>query len=242
MIWVVLVALPVGVLVGMMGVGGLFLPAALGLATGDPQGAAGTSSLAFCFTGAVSLAVLLRRRRLDWSQAAPLGAAAAPGAVVGSLLAGRLPGTVLVLLLAGLCLLSGGQALLTGGRPGGGRTRLSPAAMAAVGALAGLGSALTGTGGPVLLVPLLLALGMSVVRTVALGLFVQVPVVACATATYAAQGLVDVHWGLVLGAVAGAGTLVGLAIAGRVHPDVLRRAVAWTLAVTGLLLAARVLW
>ncbi|MDN4162297.1 sulfite exporter TauE/SafE family protein [Nocardioides abyssi] len=239
-----LLALPVGVvagvLVGAVGVGGLLLPVALAGPGGlDPHEAAATSSWAFLFTGLVAAVVLARTRRVRWRSAGPLALGAAPGAVAGALLGGAVPGSVLVLLLAVVTLGSGLHDLL-GPRPAPRDRVLRAPTLVALGAAVGVGSALTGTGGPVLLVPVLLALGVDLLETIALGQLVQLPVVASAVAGSWPQGYVDVRLGTVLGLLAGAGAVLGLALARRVPAAGLRRATSVVLVVTGLGLAASI--
>lgn len=236
MIWILLGCVPIGILIGVVGIGGLLLPAWFGQVTGDPHLAAGTSSWAFLFTGVVATVGLLRDGRLDRRTAIPVGCAAAPGAALGAVVAGWLPGTVMVLLLGLVCLASGLQNLLAR-RPRGDRRTLPLPWLVTAGFVVGFGSAVTGTGGPVLLVPVLLTSGLGVVETVALGLFVQIPIVVFAVAGYAAQGDVAWGWGAAFGVVAAGGVLAGMAIGRRTPPDLLRRVAALVLVATGVYLA-----
>ncbi|MCR6031404.1 TSUP family transporter [Nocardioides sp. zg-579] len=233
-------ALPVGVLVGAVGVGGLLLPAALAGPGGlDPHQAAATSSWAFLFTGVVALVVLARTGRLHRGAAGPLALGAVPGAVAGALVGGALPGVVLVLLLAAVTLGSGLHHLL-GPRPVVRHRALPPLALLGVGVVVGLGSAMTGTGGPVLLVPVLLALGVDLLEAIALGQLVQLPIVSSAVVGFWPEGYVDVRLGTVLGVLAAAGAVLGLALARRVPAAGLRRATSVVLVATGAYLVASV--
>lgn len=228
-----LLALPVGVLVGAVGVGGMLLPAALAGPGGlDPHHAAATSSWAFLFTGVVALVVLLRAGRLSRRTAGPLVLGAAPGAGLGAVVGGAVPGAVLVLLLAAVTLGSGLHHLL-GPRPAVRPHPLPAPALLAVGAAVGVGSAMTGTGGPVLLVPVLLALGADLLETIALGQLVQLPIVGSAVVGFWPQGYVDVRLGTLLGLLAAAGALLGLVAARRVPVAGLRRATSVVLVATG---------
>lgn len=236
MIWVLVAALPIGVLIGMIGVGGLLLPAVLGQVSGDPHLAAGTSSFAFLFTGMVAAAGLARERRLERRTAVPLALGAAPGALCGSIVAGVLPGGVMVGLLALLCLASGVQNIRRQ-HESAGRRALPAAEMVAVGFGAGAFSALTGTGGPVVLVPILLALRVDLMTTLALALFSQVPIVTFAVIGYASAHEIEYAWGTASGVAAAAGALIGMRIAGSTHPASLRRLAAVVLLVTSAYLA-----
>ncbi|WP_370962953.1 TSUP family transporter [Amycolatopsis sp. cg9] len=111
------------------------------------------------------------------------------------------------------------------GSPPGRRHELPPAGAVAVGAFVGFGSALTGTGGPVLLVPVLLALGVPVLTTVAAGQLVQLPLVGFATLGYTAHGSVHFGLGSVLGVLSAAGVLLGARLARRLPARHLHRVV-----------------
>jgi uncharacterized membrane protein YfcA len=237
---VLLAALPIGVLVGMVGIGGLLLPALLAQATGDAHGAAATSSWAFLFTGLVAAVVLARSGTLPRRLALLLALGAAPGAVLGALVNGTVPDVVLVVILAAITLGSGVQNLWPTRRSAGIRTQLPAAPAVGVGLAVGFGSALTGTGGPVLLVPALLLLDVALLETIALGLFVQLPIVSFATVGYLASGDVDLGWGTAFGVVAALGMLGGMALARRTRPEGLRRFAACVLVLTGAYLAGTV--
>ena len=116
---------------------------------------------------------------------------------------------------------------------------LSTVRLIFIGSVVGFGSALTGTGGPVLLVPVLLTLGVTPLTAVAVSQAVQLPVVIAASATYLNAGLTDTGLGTVLGLAAATGTLIGAALAPRLHPDLLRRAVALACVTAGVLLLLR---
>jgi len=239
-LWVLVASLPIGALIGMVGIGGLLLPALLGQATGDPHLAAGTSSFAFLFTGVVALIGLARSGGLERRNAVPLTLGAAPGALLGSFGAGLLPGWVMVVLLALVCLGSGVHNLASARGPGD-RLTLTVPAMLIVSFLVGAASAVTGTGGPVLLVPVLLALRVEVRVAIGLALFSQVPIVWFAVLGYAVNGDIDYGWGSAFGVIAAIGVLIGMRIATRWHPDRLRQLAAAVLVLTGVYLLGSVL-
>ena len=229
----------VGVLVGLVGVGGVLLPPGLMVVGGlTASEAAATSLWAFGFTGVVGTAAYARRGVVPWSMAGWLSTGIAPGAFLGARANAALPPPLLVAVMAALTIGVGVHQLRRGAPHGtGGRPR--PAALLAVGALVGFGSALTGTGGPVLLVPSLLVLGVPPLRAVAVSQVSQLPVVVAGTVGYLDAGLTDVRLGTVLGLLAGAGAAVGALLATRVHAERLRTIVATACIAAGLLLLVR---
>ena len=245
----------VGVLIGLVGVGGVLLPPGLMLFGDLSAGeAAATSLWTFGFTGVVGTIAYARRGVVPWSTAGWIATGIAPGAFLGARTNALLPAPLLIGLMAAFTIGVGAHQLrhLTpapGSEPGpdgsaAGAQRLrtrrvGAAALVTVGVVVGFGSALTGTGGPVLLVPLLLALGLPPLRAVAVSQVAQLPVVVAGTVGYLGAGLTDVRLGTVTGIVAGAGAVVGAALAGRAPSGRLRTIVALACIAAGLLLLLR---
>lgn len=232
-------ALAVGVLIGMVGVGGVLLPPGL-VALGDlaANEATATSTWAFVFTGVVGTIAYAWRGVVPWGMFARLTVGVVPAAFVGALVNATLPGSVVLLGLAALTLFVGVQQLSAGTvreTPDG----LGTAALVVVGACVGFGSALTGTGGPVLLVPVLLTLGVAPLRAVAVSQAVQLPVVVAGSVGYLQTGLVDVRLGTLLGGFAALGVVGGAVVATRIDAQGLRRIVALACMATGVLLVVR---
>jgi uncharacterized protein len=232
-------AIVVGVLIGMVGVGGVLLPPGL-VALGDLSAneATATSTWAFVFTGLVGTVAYACRGVVPWSMLAQLSIGVVPGAFLGAFVNATLPAAVVLLGLAALTLFVGVQQL----RPHAvreGRDGLGTAALVAVGASVGFGSALTGTGGPVLLVPVLLTLGVAPLRAVAVSQAVQLPVVAAGSAGYLQTGLVDIRLGTVLGCLAALGVAAGAVVATRIPAEGLRRIVAVACIAAGVFLVVR---
>ena len=232
-------AVVVGVLIGMVGVGGVLLPpglVALGELTANE--ATATSTWAFVFTGVVGTVAYAWRGVVPWDMLARLAIGVVPAAFLGALVNARLPGSVVLLGLAALTLFVGVQQL----RPQAvreTRDELGTVALVAVGAFVGFGSALTGTGGPVLLVPVLLTLGVAPLRAVAVSQAVQLPVVVAGSVGYLQTGLVDVRLGTVLGCLAALGVVAGAVVATCIPAEGLRRIVAVACIAAGVLLVVR---
>lgn len=239
---VLVAALVVGLLIGCVGIGGVLLtPALVYLGGLGFHLAAATSMWAFLFAGAAGTLSYSRRGSIDWRMAAWLGAGVVPAAFVGAWANAALPEGVLMTLLAALMVASGADALLRS--PAVEQTRrLGAPALLAVGALVGFGSALTGTGGAVLLVPVLLLLRAPVLAAVGAVQAVSLPVVAFSTAGYILYGSVDFILGTAAGLVAAVGVVVGTLIAHAVPAAALRRVVATALLCAGLLIMAQTAW
>lgn len=232
-------AVVVGGLIGMVGVGGVLLPPALvALGHMSANESTATSTWAFVFTGVVGTVAYAWRGVVPWDMLARLSVGVVPAAFVGALVNARLPGSVVLLGLAALTLSVGVHQLLP--RPvREARVELGTAALVAVGAVVGFGSALSGTGGPVLLVPVLLTLGVAPLRAVAVSQAVQLPVVVAGSVGYLQTGLVDVGLGTVLGCLAALGVVAGAVVATRIPAEGLRRIVALACIAAGVFLVVR---
>jgi uncharacterized membrane protein YfcA len=232
---VLLLAFPVGVLIGTIGVGGVLLPPALVHLSGlDIHAAAGTSSWSFLFTGVVGTLAYARQKAMPWPLVVRLTVGAAPAATLGALTNGAVPATLVWLLLGAITLGAGTYRLRAG--PGGDRSELSNPVAVTVGAVVGFGSALTGTGGPVLLVPVLLVLGIAPLTAVAASQVIQLPLVVFAVLGYAAAGFVHYGLGTGLGLLEAVGVVGGAFITRRISATRLRQVAASTLIVVGLFL------
>jgi uncharacterized protein len=227
----------VGVLIGMVGVGGVLLPPGLVAAGLSPQEATATSTWAFLFTGVVGTVAYTTRGVVPWPMLGRLAVGLVPGAFAGARANAVLPPALVLVILAALALAVGVHQLLP--RTVGGERSLGTGLLVAVGAAVGFGSALTGTGGPVLLIPVLLALGVGPLVSVAVSQAAQVPVVVSGSAGYVSAGLTDVWLGSLLGVVAAAGVVAGAVVATRIRADRLRVIVALACIVTGVLLTVR---
>jgi uncharacterized membrane protein YfcA len=232
-------AVVVGALIGMVGVGGVLLPPAL-VALGDltANEATATSTFAFVFTGVVGTIAYAWRGVVPWGMFARLAVGVVPAAFIGALVNATLPASVVLLGLGALTLFVGVQQL----RPRTVReTRagLGTPVLVAVGAFVGFGSALTGTGGPVLLVPVLLTLGVAPLRAVAVSQAVQLPVVVAGSVGYLQTGLIDLRLGTALGCFAALGVVAGAVLATRINAEGLRRTVALACLAAGVFLVVR---
>ncbi|SJM50059.1 sulfite exporter TauE/SafE family protein [Gulosibacter sp. 10] len=239
-------ALAVGLLVGGVGVGGVVLPPALTWLFGmTPHDAAGTSMWSFLFTCAVGTIVYGRSPAMDRRMTGLLALGAAPAAVAGALANGVLPGEIALVPLGVFTLVTGVWHLCFRARAerrraeeGAARPRMGALAAVSLGVFIGFCSAITGTGGPVLLIPILLIIGIPAVTAVAAAQLVSLPLVLCATAGYAVQGGIDYGMGTLIGALAAVGALLGARLALRMPQRVLHRVTAGVLVGIGALVLA----
>jgi uncharacterized membrane protein YfcA len=112
--------------------------------------------------------------------------------------------------------------------------------MVLIGVGVGFGSSLTGTGGPVLLVPLLLVLGYISLTAVGISQAIQLPIAIFATIGFILYGQIDFELGVLLGLVQSLGVIVGGKIAHTLPHEKLRTVVAITLIGVGGVMIGRI--
>jgi uncharacterized membrane protein YfcA len=128
-----------------------------------------------------------------------------------------------------------------GAASGRGARRAAPQADWATGAAAGFASALSGTGGPMVLVPLQAWRGKPLLEAIATGQLAQLPIALVATAGNAATGGVDLRFAALIGALLLPGVWVGPRVAHALPRGPFTRAVALLLLATGAWLALKVI-
>lgn len=230
----------IGLLIGLVGAGGVLLaPLLVFLTDLSLHEAMATASFSFFFTGLVGSSSYLRYGSIDRRLVIFLSLGVIPGALLGAGVNAQLSDSVLRLLLALLTFASGLNMLF---RPAAKTARALPAAgLLGLGLGVGFGSALTGTGGPVLLLPVLLLLGFPALLAVGSSQVVQLPIAAFATLGFVLFGTLNVATGLALGLVQGVGVFFGAKLAHVLPAPRLRRFVAVALLGTSALLLAQTL-
>jgi uncharacterized protein len=219
-----------GLAVGATSIGGvLVVPVLSTLAQVDPERAVAAASLGFAFTGAAAW-WFTPRHAADGSWA--LGVSALVGSALGAFTLAWLPAGG-VRLTVGLIALGSGLYALFGRE----RSRVHPLssmALVLLGGIVGCLSAWSGTGGPVVLLPMLALLGVPSVMGIDAAQRVQLPVALAATAVNFGAGRLDIGLGLGIGVLVLAGWFAGRRLAQRLPVPRLRQGVALALIATGL--------
>lgn len=224
-----------GVLIGATGIGGvLVVPALIGLGDVAAPKAIAASSLAFGFPGAAAL-WLLRREREHLHRALTIVLGAVPGAALGAALIHSFDARIVLAFVTATIFFAGLRTLLAkqastyklASQP------VSTTRLVGIGLLVGVGSALTGTGGPVLLIPLLTLIHQPLRMAIVLGQAVQLPIALAAFSTHSLAG--DLDWTQIatLGLVLLVASLVGERAARHVPIDLLRSVLAVFLLLPG---------
>jgi uncharacterized membrane protein YfcA len=229
---VLVLALLVGVSLGLLGGGGsiLTVPLLVYVAGMDAKEAIATSLFVVGVTSAVGMINHARGGRVRWRTGALFGAAGMAGAYTGGLIGGSIPDVVLLVAFAAMMIVTA-AAMLRGRRdadPGKAHRQIPVGRVLLDGAAVGLATGLVGAGGGFLVVPALALLG-GLPMPVAVGTSLLVIAMKSAAGFAGYLSTVRIDWSLTL-AVTGfaiAGSLAGARLAGRVPANVLSRLFAW---------------
>jgi uncharacterized membrane protein YfcA len=238
------IGLAAGLMIGCVGVGGVIVVPALVYGLGMPiQDAIASAMMGYVLTGAIGTAIYARKRSIRWELAGWIALGAAPGALFGAWASNGVDPRALELAVGLLALCSGLNSALdrrdAAARP---PTDLSAAQLIAVGGVTGVLSAMTGTGGPLVLVPVLIWLRLPTLTAVGLSQAAQIPIAILATAGNFAYGDPDVSEGVALGLGLAVGTWAGAKLAPALPREALARIAAVVLLAVGCLVLARLGW
>lgn len=232
----------VGVLIGGIGIGGVLLvPILTYIFAIDVHMAIAAAMFSYLFSGLVGATIYARKRSINWKMALWLFAGAMPTAFMGAFVVSAVPARGLEFLIATLIVFAGANALLTPVEDTNGDHLLGPVPLLVIGAITGFGSAMTGTGGPLVLVPILIWLKVPTLTAVGLSQAVQLPIASLATIGNFIYGTVDMVIGGVIAAALMIGAATGAHLAHAVSQVTLRRIVAWVLVAVGIFIIGRIL-
>lgn len=230
-----------GLAIGCVGIGGVIIvPALIYVAGLSAQTAIAAALGAFIVSGIVGVYAYSRAGSIRWRDAAVTWIGALPGAFAGAALAQALRPVWLELAIGLLTASAGLHALNRRHAGAGPEQALSAPSLTGLGAGTGLLSALTGTGGPLVLVPILVWLDAPLLAAVGLGQAIQLPVAVAATAANWLGGTLDVRVSVALACGLAVGTWLGAKAAHALPAAALRTTVAAFLVAIGAAVLLRV--
>jgi uncharacterized membrane protein YfcA len=240
---IALLGLASGLMIGCIGIGGVILvPALVFLADLPIKICISAAMAAFILSGLVATAVFASHKSIHWGMAIWLCIGAAPAAFAGAWAVSLANPRVLE---AGLGLLTFGSGLNSLRRYDeihASGINLSNKVLLPIGAVTGLLSSVSGTGGPLVLVPILISMSVPVLTAVGLSQAVQLPVAIAATFGNVLYGKLDLVLGSILAATLTIGSWYGARLAHVVPRAILRRIVSATLVVIGAFILGNVGW
>jgi uncharacterized membrane protein YfcA len=231
------ICLIVGVLIGAVGIGGVLLVPSLYLIAGiDVHEAVPACTLSYLATGVIGVIVYARHGSIQWDKVFWLCLGAVPAAFLGSISLLSIPAIGVMCLIALLMMVSGIDALIKAYRESGEEQvarQLNPVQFVVIGFVTGFGSAITGTGGPLILVPVVIFLGLPVLTAIGLSQAIQLPIAAFASVGNWMSGNLNFELALVIATIMVVGSLGGALLVHRLPAEPIRKLIAFLLVFFG---------
>lgn len=235
-----IIGLLAGLMIGCVGIGGVIVVPALVYALGIPiQTAIAAAMMGYIPTGLIGAIIYARKKSFRWELAGWICAGAIPAAFFGAWI-GNVLDAQLLELGVGLLGISSGIYILLGSHSSG--TEPEPSSrtvLVVMGVVTGTLSALTGTSGPLVLMPILFWCRFPVLVAIGLSQAIQIPIAILATAGNLVYGEADIRMGILLGICLMIGTWQGAQIAHQVPHTMLERIAAVVLLVVGTLIIGK---
>jgi len=243
LIWIALLGVASGLMIGCIGIGGVILVPALVFLAGVPiRVGIPAAMMAYILSGLVATTVFAQNRSIRWEMATWLCVGATPTAFAGAWAVSVVNPRLLEACLGLLTFLSGVNSLKTRNVPDGPEPGLSNKGLLVVGAVTGFLSSISGTGGPLVMVPIVISMSVPVLVAVGLSQVIQLPVAIAATVGNALYGELDLMLGGVLAASLTVGSWYGAKLAHVMPRATLRRIVSIVLIVVGVFILGNVVW
>lgn len=238
------IAVAVGFFIGAVGVGGVLLIPSLVWLGGVPiHQATATVLFSFLFTGLAGTWLFQRRGSIDWNITLPVLAGAVIFSYLGAMVNAMVRAQALTLIIALIIVFAGAYILLPGRREHNdyrnGRSRGQQFLLLLVGAVAGFGSGLSGAGGPLFSVPMMLVLGFVPLTAIGASQVLQIVSALFGTLGNLQYGAIDFLLAAWITLFELAGAVAGARAAHAASVSVLRRTAAGLCVLTGLLMLAR---
>jgi uncharacterized membrane protein YfcA len=243
LVWIALLGTVSGLMIGCIGIGGVILvPALVFLAGIAIHIAIPAAMFAYILSGLVATIVFARNKSIDWGMAIWLCIGGAPAAFAGAWAVSIFDSRLLAGCLGLLTLFSGINSLRPQNFTVSGNVDVSRGVLLVVGVVTGFLSSLTGTGGPLVLVPILISMKLAVLTSVGLSQIFQLPVAIAATAGNLAYGKLDLVLSAILAVSLSSGSWVGATLAHAVPRTILRGIVSAALVLIGVFILGNVGW
>lgn len=231
-------------MIGAVGVGGILLIPALVLLGGLPiHQAAATALFSFLFTGLLGTWLFHRRGSINWRMTVPVCVGAVLFSYLGAMANARVEARLLALIIALLIVFAGVYILLPARRGGANqhafRDEKHPALLLGVGAVSGFGSGLSGAGGPLFSVPLMLVLGFAPLASIGASQVLQIVAAVFGTIGNLQFGSVDFVTAAWITVFELAGVIAGSYAAHAISVTALRRLAAGLCIVVGVYMLVR---
>lgn len=229
----------IGISIGVVGIGGVFLIPLL-VWFGIPlETAIGTSLVTFTATAVVATVVYAWHGAIDWRAALIASVGSVPGGIAGAKLSVVLSPAIVTACFALFLFVSGVFALRDSVKSESRGRTFGATTLLVCGIVAGIGSGLTGVGGPAVLVPIMLLLGAAPAVAVAISQPNSIFSAASGAVGHIVFGRVDYRLAAILAVYCCAGVIAGSILHQHVGAERLRKFVGVSVLVLALYLVVK---
>jgi len=233
----------VGVLIGCVGIGGVLLvPILTYIFKIDIHIAIAAAMFSYIFSGVIGTFIYAKKGSIKWPQTIWLIVGAAPAAFIGARITLSIPGQYLEFLVAFFIIAAGINAMRNQKPIEGSLNITDPYALITIGVVAGIGSALTGTGGPLFIVPIMVSLKVAAHTAIGFSQAIQLPIASLATIGNFLYGSVDLIIGSVIASGVIIGSTFGAKLAHLISPIIMNRVLSLVLVTVGIIMIGRVIF
>lgn len=227
-----------GLLIGAVGIGGVILVPLLVFAAGaDIYQSIAASIFSFMVSGSVGTFIYAKRKVISWKNIKFLWLGAAPSTLVGTFMLSFVSKEILIMLIGGLTIASAAwEFLAQKGKSEPDTFHLERRTYIFFGLVAGFLSALSGTGGPLVLIPIMLWFSVPITTAIGFAQSIQLPISLFATIGNAWNGILDLSIAIPIASGVAFGTYFGNLWIKGVPAYFIRKGVATFLMVIGLAL------
>ena len=244
---VLALAVIIGFIMGAVGIGGILLIVPLTLIAGlEIHQASATLLLTFVFTGIYSVWLFQRRGTIDWRLGVPACVGALVFSFVGAMANARVDATTLSIVIALIIAFAGAYVLFPRlVRPGHKRVEGSKGnivTLLVIGAVSGFGSGISGAGGPLFSVPIMLIAGFAPLTAIGTGMVLQVVSAASGTVGNLLFGSIDFYYAALITVFELIGVSFGVRFAHSTNAAVLRNLAGLLCLVAGITMLLKAVW
>jgi uncharacterized membrane protein YfcA len=240
-----LIALLAGTFIGTVGVGGILLiPAFIFFAGINTHEASATALFTFLFTGVLGAYLFQKKGSIHWRATLPVCLGAIIFSYIGAETNIRIEETLLRGIIGILVIIAGLFALRAPPKKdqqSANQFQLTPknfVLLFMVGVLAGFGSGLSGAGGPLFSVPLMLAFKFNPLLTIGASQVLQIISAGSGSIANFTNDVIRFDWAFYILIFELIGIYLGVQIAHRVSLDILRKIAAYLCITVGLYMAS----
>ena len=193
----------------------------------------------YIFSGFVGALIYSQKGSINWFLALWLILGGMPGAFFGALLSSQMSGIMLEVIIAFLIIFAGIKPFVGSTKVFSSDKFLKPIPLIVVGFVTGIGSALTGTGGPLLLVPILVTYKVAAHTAIGLSQAIQLPVATLATISNYLFSEINFVLSIIIALGLSIGGIIGAKLAHKISSAMMTIILGWVLLFVGVFIIGK---